>query len=289
MKFIEILQQFNVPYRQAGHEHCRAGWVQIDCPWCSPGWQHWRLGYSLITGRMNCWACGGQNLMKTLIEVTKQPYHVLKDLVEDIHLDWVADLPQRGTLKLPYNVMSPLLNIHRNYLSSRGFDPDEIEKIWGLQSIGWNGGSLSWRIFIPIKWHAETVSWTTRSILDHHRYRSASVSQEKYNHKDLLYGEDFCRHTIIVCEGPTDVWKIGPGAVATMGTSFTQAQVLKMSKYPTRVICFDNEKAAQRRARQLVNCLAPFDGTTFNVTLDSKDPGSARASELHRLQKRFLS
>ena len=105
------------------------------------------------------------------------------------------------------------------------------------------------------------------------------------NHKELLYGEDYCRGSVIIHEGPTDVWRTGPGAVALLGTGFTDAQVLRLSHYGLRIVCFDSEPAAQRRANKLCSLLDGFPGETINVVLDSKDPGSATPKEIAKLRK----
>lgn len=135
------------------------------------------------------------------------------------------------------------------------------------------------------------VSWTTRSISDRHseRYISASPQEESIDHKTLLYSEDYVRETIIVCEGPTDVWRIGPGAVSTFGTSFSQGQVDKICRYPRRVVCFDRESFAQRRAAELCDLISPFPGETFNIKLETgKDPGNCDIKEIKKLRSLFL-
>ena len=86
-------------------------------------------------------------------------------------------------------------------------------------------------------------------------------------------------------EGPFDVWKIGPGAVALMGVFYTQNQLLQIAKYPMRYICLDSEPAAQIVANKLCNDLMAFPGQTKNIILDSgKDPGNASEKELDELK-----
>jgi hypothetical protein len=103
-------------------------------------------------------------------------------------------------------------------------------------------------------------------------------------HRNLLYGEDYCRHTILVHEGPLDVWAVGPGATATCGTEFSPAQIRRIARYPRRGICFDSEPAAQTRARRLAAQLSLFPGETDLIKLDANDPGSAGAKELAELR-----
>jgi hypothetical protein len=193
-----------------------------------------------------------------------------------------------GKLQLPRGLVD-LMPQHIKYLEGRGFNVNKLKKLWDVQAIGMCG-ELRWRVFIPIKYQGKTVSWTTRSIRADAtlRYWSASSDQESVPHKSLLYGEDYCRHSVIVHEGAIDAWSVGPGATATCGIGYSQAQLIKIAKYPRRTICFDNEPAAQKRARELCNILEALPGQTNNVQLDAKDANTASRRELRLLRKHFL-
>lgn len=290
MTIFDLLDRYNIPYMTEGHEHCREGWVQIDCPFCTPHAQRWRMGFNLTYAYVHCWACGAHRLSDTFQELFNLPYrtcHKYTDLLRSgTHL-----LPERadvrGRLELP-NGIGPMLPAHKDYLAGRGFDPIQIEQRYGAQGIG-IAARLQWRIFIPIHLYGEIVSWTTRSIANQgRRYHSAAANQEKYNHKHLLYAEDYCRHSIILVEGPLDAWKIGYGGAGTFGTDFTMEQVRRASKYTRRAVCFDSSDEAQEKAKELCRLLAPFSGTTHNVRLDAEDPGAASNREIKRLRRLFL-
>lgn len=183
--------------------------------------------------------------------------------------------------------IGPLLRAHRSYLEGRHFDPAKLELLWGIAGIGLARGSLKWRIYIPITHKGRRVSWTARAIGDRAslRYLSASPQEEAVPHKTVLYGLDWCVHTVIVVEGPADAWRVGPGAAAVFGTSYTPAQVRLLSKIPNRIICFDNSAVAQDRADQLARDLSAFPGSTVRVNLDADDPGSASKREIRVLRK----
>jgi hypothetical protein len=180
---------------------------------------------------------------------------------------------------------------HAAYLRGRGFDPDHIQNLWKIRCIG-PGFRLAWRIFIPILYGGEPVSWTTRTIGDRNprRYIGAKPHEEAVPAKSLLYGEDFARHAVVVTEGPTKAWAVGPGAVAVMGTGYTRAQVRRIAKYPVRAILFDGEPVAQRVAAKLVNELECFPGVTANVRLESASQADrADRAEIRELRRRFLA
>lgn len=289
---MEILQKNNVNFRQHGdHHHASHGWISVDCPYCSPNSNRFRLGFEIATGRTNCWVCGSKNKAHALSKVCKIPYQEAIIFCRDSTYHYISEKFERysGTLKVPIEI-EPMLPAHRNYLINRGFQSLEIERLWGVKGIG-IAEKLQWRLFIPIHNKFGTwVSWTTRSINEHakRRYISASSDQEAVPHKSILYGAHLARQTIIIVEGPLDAWAIGPGAVATCGLSFSKAQFNEMSKYQNRVICFDSEKDAQRRARELLERLASF-GMTENVILETgSDPASANKKEIQELRKEFL-
>jgi len=286
MRFQDLLGQQRVDVAPEGHQHSRQGWVNFDCPFCGKGLGKYHMGFNARTGRVSCWKCGMHSLRSVLNEYGI-PYKESRGILDKLEIDRTWVTKARTGLKLPK--AAELLPPHRRYLKKRGFDPDEIQRIWGIQGIG-PISKLSWRILIPIQYQGITVSWTARSIGNSEmRYISASAEEESMDHKTLLYGEDFVRHCAIVHEGPLDVWAMGPGAVCTFGLAYTPSQVLKLSRYPIRVICFDKGKDAQRRARDLCDALEVFPGETYHLQLESGDDAAdADKKELRAVRKRFL-
>lgn len=284
----DILVEHNVPHAGADHKHGRPGWVQVDCPDCGTGTGKFHLGISLTTGASSCWRCGRKNTATVLARLTGRAAGPMRELVDHAGLG-PRTVPKAGRLAVPAGI-TDLGPAHRAYLTQRGFRPDEVARVWGVRGIG-NARRLSWRLFIPIYHHGEVVSWTTRAVnpAAPQRYISAKLEEESIRHKNILYGADYAHHAIVIHEGPTDVWATGPGAVATCGTGFTEAQLRAMSRYPVRVVCFDTGADAQKRAIDLARMLSPFPGTTHNVVLESgDDPGDADPAELRELRETFL-
>lgn len=289
MNFKEILQEYNVPIGSASHYHVREGWIQFDCPYCSLDTQGWYMGYSIEGNFLNCWRCGKHPLVNTVALLTKLSYNEAKKLLDNLETESFEKPKPSGKLVIPAGVKK-LHSAHIQYLYDRGFDWRKIKHLWKIQGIG-IASRLSWRIWIPIHYHGEVVSWTTRSISDNPvitRYISAGENEESIPHKELLYGEDFARHAIIVNEGIFDAWKIGPGAVSTFGSGYSSKQLERIAKYPVRAICFDNEPEAQKRARTLADDLSVFSGETYNVVLDKKDAAEESDKNIERLRKEIL-
>lgn len=291
MQFEEILKTYNITIAPQGHEHTRSGWIQFDCPFCTKDSGHYRMGYNIHFGYTNCWMCGGHSVVSVLMELTGRSFNQCKRLIQDLDIPRkVEEIKPVGKLNLPPGI-TELLPAHKKYLAERGFNYKEIQRLWNIKGIGISSGKFDWRIFIPIYYHGKLVSWTTRSIATDKnitRYRSASPTEETIPHKELLYGEDFARHAIIINEGPISAWKIGAGAVSTFGVSYTNRQVLRMIKYPVRAVCFDNEYEAQKRAAKLCNQLSLYPGQTFNVVLDQKDSAEETLKNIRQLRKEIL-
>lgn len=295
MTIPEVLEELGIEMAPDGHHHQTEGWTNIDCPWCSPGAGAFRLGIA-DNGITNCWQCGPQRLWTSLAEASSKPLREIGVLCAGLGGDRPAErtLERQGRLVIPPGV-DIMMDAHRKYLKRRKLDPEGMERLWGVQGIGPEGGRLAWRLFIPIRREFETVSWTTRAIGDTRlRYWTAKPEQEKISNRKILYGAELARNAIVICEGPIDAWSIGPGAVATLGLGFSQSQVRLMSKYAVRVVSFDREPAAQRRAKELCRELEPFDGDTYHVVLESNKDANAclltrsGRKEIRSLRSRFL-
>lgn len=288
MLFREILTSHNIPIAPETHSHSRPGWIQFDCPFCGKGRGKFHAGFNIKYNYVNCWKCGSHGVIETLQELLNLSYSKCRNLIKDLEPEKYTPEKEHinKTLILPKN-LTVLQKIHRNYLISRGYDPDTIVNLWKIQAIG-IAAKYSWSIFIPFFYHGRMVSWTTRTLNTNEnapRYISASSKQEIINHKHILYGGDFARDRVIVCEGPLDVWKIGPGAVATCGINFSKQQIKEILNFPIRYICYDNETTAQNQAKKLLDILSIFPGKTYNICLDSKDPGEASDKEIKKLRK----
>lgn len=288
--FEEILRIHNVPRAPHGHQHSRPGWVNIDCPDCTPNSRRWRLGFNLRHRYFSCWACGYREPTGTIAAVAGISRAQAREILEGMPSDRTRyEGPVRGKLVIPPGV-TDLLPCHRDYLWGRGFDPDALVALWGLRGIGM-AVRLAWRVWIPYHHNGEVVSWLTRGITDHARHRSAEASEEVLDHKTLLYGADHARHAVAIVEGATDTWAIGPGAVGLCGIGYKREQVVRLAEYPIRVVCFNTERSAQNRAKKLCRELSVFPGETHNLTFTFKDAAETmtkKPEELDYVRKEFL-
>lgn len=289
MSLADFIASRRVDHRLGGtHHHVSSGYIGVDCPDCSPGSGKYRLGFNIDRGFATCWVCGPKRpAFAYLARVAKcSESEARRVLRSDRTLGAPKrTLTHRGTYAPPK--AGALLAQHKRYLRGRGFDPAELETLWKIQGLGRDAGRLAWRVLIPIFLESKPVSWTTRSITDSgQRYLSAPSEKEAVPHKHLLYGEDYCGLSVIVVEGPFDVWKIGPGAVCVFGTTLSDEQVSRLSRFPYRYVCLDAQPSGQKAAERLCRQLATLPGETYNVVLESgKDPSRASEKELRKLKK----
>ncbi len=291
MNIRDLLDKYGVAYREGGsHKNVRDGWIAINCPWCNdPGSDHFHMGVNPESVACTCWQCGSHSLYSVLLSFNavtpKEAYKAAKLVLPEKH---VYNTPSsRGVFTLP-DGLEPMGSAHRTYLRDRGFDPEELERVWELQGIGLTS-KLSWRLYIPVLLRGRPVTWTTRALGSGPKYVNAKPEHERYPIKELLYGTDYTAHSAVITEGPADVWRGGPGFVATFGVKTTTAQLRWMAALGTRAICFDNEPAARQRAKTLVDVLKLYPGRTFNIELDSSDLGEATTQEVKQIRHVIFS
>jgi hypothetical protein len=291
MNVLDVLDDNKIEYRLAGqHHHATQGWCQIDCPQCSLREGKFRLGINLERGYCSCWTCGYISLYRVFDMLLGLPTAECWKLIHDLPIEKYLDIRQHaGKLEMPADV-SAMGWFHRQYVQDRGFNSKRIANVWGVEGIGQLGGILRWRLFIPVHKDMEVVSWTTRSLNNlPPRYRNARDDQSLVPIRDCLYGIDHVRNAAVVVEGPLDVWRIGPGAVALLGQNCSQANMDALSRIPLRVICFDSEPAAQARANKLADALSVYPGRTIVIQLESaKDAAGAQQGEIESLRREFL-
>jgi len=191
-----LYKDFNVPFATEGHKHCREGWVNTTCPFCTgnPGMH---LGYNMADNYYVCWRCGWKATHKALALLI----HVSEKEAKEIARKYGGKSHVKSTVtvrvgqkkfRLPPST-APMNDRHKRYLTKRKFDPEVIEKIWDVQGTGpislMDGISFSHRLVIPIYWENRIVSFQTRDITAKHslRYITCPEQRERIKHKHIFY------------------------------------------------------------------------------------------------------
>jgi len=302
MDIIRLYQDYNIPFQTEGHKHCRPGWVNTPCPFCTgnPGLH---LGYSLAGNYFRCWRCGFQKTLPTLSKLTLLPLNQLPSIIKQYegHRRFIQQREPAIKLfpfKFPSNA-NPLTDNHKQYLTNRGFDPDKLVVDWGILGTGpisilGTGSNIQdykHRVIIPIYWEGKPVSFQARAIAKNAqlKYKACPKIRESIHHKHILYGkQEKWGNTGICVEGIFDVWRFGFNAFATFGIDYTRIQRNVIMKTFKRVaVVFDDEPQAQLKAKKLVTDLKFYGVESFQILI-SGDPGAMKQKEADYLVKTII-
>lgn len=141
------------------------------------------------------------------------------------------------------------------------------------------------RILIPIRQGLRVVSWQARSIGENAKKYLFPAGCRK---SQYLYNLDAALHYdgIVICEGITDVWKVGPDAVALFGKTMSPAQLKLLSMvwsfYGCATVLLDADayEDAVRIARTLEKDEKAFPRGVRVARLPKGDPGDYAEEEL---------
>jgi len=167
---------------------------------------------------------------------------------------------------------------HILYLKDkRGFTHwRRIIRLWDLQSTG-GYGHYKHRLLAPIYFEGRVVSFQCRKI--HHKqhppYLACANKDEVIHHKDIVYGFDYAApmNRCVVVEGITDVWRLGPGAIATFGKKYTPEQLaLIANNFKEVFVLMDSD--ADKEADILMDQLTMLGTEVDTICLDEGDPGA---------------
>jgi hypothetical protein len=113
------------------------------------------------------------------------------------------------------------------YLQERRFDPAWLERTFGLMFCR-EGKNVAGRIIIPIQCGGKLVGWQARYVGE-----PPTDNIPKYLNMTglpksrVVYNYDNAKHTSfgVIVEGVTDAWRIGPQAVAILGSTISTRQI----------------------------------------------------------------
>ena len=292
----DFFTDFGIEYLETGHKHCRYGWIQTKCPFCTgnPGYH---LGYNLTHGFFTCWRCGYHPVVRVVHIFTAFGWEKSKELVAEYSDGFCPPptLPLKDKnnpihLKLP-RFTRVLKEPHKEYLQKRGFIPEVLQEKWRIKGTG-PIGVFKHRIIAPIYFNGALVSYQGRDYTDKSnlRYRACDRRSEIIHHKDILYGIDLAKgSSCILVEGITDAWRLGPGAVATFGIKYTESQfALLWERFDKVFIMFDDDKEAVKRAKKLGAELSTVFNIKAEICLIKGDPGSLPQKKADRYKRQLL-
>jgi hypothetical protein len=300
----------------------------IRCPYCHDTsgklWINHRWGvFDRQTGRRNLWLA-----ICYLGDCLSEWDHRV-DLADRLEAQGLAssfaavevrpgrEAPPPGPVPLPedFRLLADLPRGHpaRLYVNRRGFSPAELSAVWG---VGFSSAAYPWdrpgRIVIPLRarladfadpagpaedggpW--EVVGYQGRFLGEPRGAQAKYLTSRGTPKSRLLYGLDRVpaegRGPVVVCEGVSDVWRAGPGAVALLGKEASDAQCkLLRAALPGRdvVVLLDPEAAAEAvKAAEKIRAVLARDllgaGRPGRVVVarlpDARDPGDCTPEEI---------
>ena len=169
------------------------------------------------------------------------------------------------------------------FIRSRNFDPVVLYKTWGVvfcneYPVRANGKLYGWladRLFIP----TPNDGWQARGVRSDQTPKYFTCPGWKKSHQ--LYGCDVARKFpafTLLCEGVTDVWRVGGPAVAIFGKTLSHSQAMQLRQNWNTVGILldpDAERDAVNSMRRATNQLNNVGVRTFRVTL----PGQKDAAD----------
>uniref|UniRef100_A0A6M3LDR2 Putative primase n=1 Tax=viral metagenome TaxID=1070528 RepID=A0A6M3LDR2_9ZZZZ len=292
------LDDINIPYRTEGR-NIGQGWLGLQCPFCDDHSNHFGIAYT-TTKHYNCWICGEKgSVIKLIMALEKCTYTAAMKIIDEYQDYQTTQLRQDIQIRykesiVPKSISNVWPNKYLDYLRNRRYDPDVLIPKYGLQAFPYFGLN-AWRIYIPCSYQKHVVNYTSIDI-------TGTKKKQKYKHcpndkaiipmKNLLYNMDnITGRRVIIVEGVTDVWRLGDGAIATMGIEFTRNQMVLLKKLsPQKIhIIFDAEPLAQKKAIQLSDYLIFYGGLDSEVlTLPSGDPDDLSDEQAQYIKKQLL-
>lgn len=300
MNIIQLFQDYNISFQTEGNKHCRPGWVNIDCPFCS-GIPDLHLGFNLTKNYFNCWRCGGKNIIIVIQKLLKISKSEVKEIIKQYDgITTPQTLPKtkitvrKKAFKFPSN-HDFLLQSHKNYLEKRKFNWQKLVSNWNIMGTGpishLDNINFKHRIIIPIHWNGKCVSFQARDITDKSdlKYITCPKNREVIFHKHILFGNQLKWGDVGICvEGVFDVFRFGFNAFATFGIKYTPEQMRLMVKTFKRVIvCYDDDSNAIAQANKLVAELR-FRGVSSCWVPIVGDPGNMGQKEVDHLIKQLI-
>lgn len=293
-----FFRDYQIENITSGHKRTRSGWIQIHCPFCPPSSSRdFHMGFKIYESWLHCYRCGKHSIIELIKKFTNEnarEVFLRYASGDDAAYKRMRSSSRQGptSLSMP-KMLTQISGMGESYLTSRKFDADYIGKVWGVQQSG-PVGDYKFRLIAPIYFNHRFVSFQGRDYTDQSplKYKACPQYMEVIPHKHTLYGIDQVKgDSIVIVEGITDVWRLGPGAVATYGIKYKMAQVAEIVRreYKKVFVLFDWEDFAQAQALRLGSMLSlhGIDVTQIYFS-EEMDPGDLSEDDAKHYMRQWL-
>lgn len=290
----DLLREISIPYATEG-KNVSPGWVNITCPFCGDTSFPGHGGFNPERGTYVCWKCSFHPVQEVLMELLEISFYEATMLIQqyttDTHQKIVTHMNRKKVtkVKLPEGC-EELSEKHSSYLINRNYDPEYLKYKFYLWGTGFLG-KYKFRIIAPIHVDNKMVSYQGRDITGKQiKYKACKKTEEVIFHKHVVYNIDSVKNRMVICEGITDVWRLGDGAVATFGIGWTKEQAIFIAKRKIKrvYILFDAEPIATEKANRLAWYLSSLNVRSKVIYLEEGDPGSMKQDDANHLMRELV-
>jgi DNA primase len=278
---VRLLDEQSIDYNKKS-KRATKNWVQLGCPFPDCFDTSDYMGVNIKSGVFHCWYCGRSGPLPVLLsKLMKISFRHAEAIIRDYEsLDFSApeEVQYAERVKVK-GFMKQLPPEHKQYLASRGFDPDYVSNKYKIGAFT-NWGRWTYRVGIPVYDNGMMVNMVARDITDlqERRYDALRNEEAVVGRRSCVYNIDNCKENgnILIVEGPIDVWRMGDQTVSLFGTAFSMSQVSRiLDKFPKEVFIMfdtDDQNSTDNFAEKLAYCFAPFVKRTQVVNIGVKDP-----------------
>jgi hypothetical protein len=179
-----------------------------------------------------------------------------------------------------------------NYLRIRNYDPIQLAKDFGI------GYCLeadpeyricAGRIMIPVYRDGKAIGWQARYVGEPPYRVPKYYSMPGWKKSQCLYNFDVAKQYpyVVVCEGPTDVWRFGPESVCMFGKSPSTAQLALLGNWSNIIIVLDGDVTKDDELQAFSDALSARYGSSkryvFVKLPQDHDPGDMSTEYLRQL------
>jgi DNA primase len=287
---ISLFENNDIEFYSSGKNTSR-GWVELNCPFCGND-PSFHLGVNLSSGIYHCWICGAKGGTKKLIQkLLGVSFEKVDKIISNFEIDILEKSEsyrsEVSEINFPRGAEVNFPEIHKNYLLRRGFDYKNLIAEYGLKSYLHLGKEFSYRVVAPIIINGSIVNFVGRDVTGQQEQKYINLKNDKaiIPMKNCLYNIDSVKDTAVIVEGIFDVWRIGHGAVATMGVEYTTHQLRLLYEKKLKKVFVMYDKDAVRKAYKLGHILSTFVPKVEILELEDGDPADMSEEEVSKLRK----
>lgn len=295
-----LLIEYDISFKERGKNVSR-GWVNLEvCPFCGDSAFH--CGINLTNLGFHCWVCDEKgSVFKLLREMEIFKGRNIRAITASHEREWISTPPEglnpvaamfspknEGILTLPKGLIRDLPPPHRNYLLSRGFDPDFLSKKYKLRAV-YNTGTQKYRfrIIVPVFIDGKMVSFVAAATLRSEgvvKYLNCSPEESIIPVNHCLYNYDSISDIVVIVEGVTDVWRMGDGFVASFRKGITSEQIVLLTQKKLKKVFIMYDADATKNAISLADKLQGIIPSVEVLELDKGDPADLTMEEAQEIR-----